>query len=261
MRNRMKNLGVWQAAFLVAVFAAMCAAARAHEPHQRPAAWKGTVEVPNQEPREAAFQYWLYTPAAYDKDDATREPDGWPLLLFLHGAGERGDNLDLVKIHGPPKFLDERDDFPFVTISPQCPTGGPFRPDLWNPHELMALIDAVCAEHRIDKKRIYVTGLSMGGYGSWRLAAHYPERIAAAIPICGGGETKWAEQLKQVPLWAFHGDADNVVPLKASEEMAEAVRAAGGDVELTVYKGVGHNSWTETYDNPKIYEWLLEHKK
>jgi predicted peptidase len=113
----------------------------------------------------------------------------------------------------------------------------------------------------IDRTRVYVTGLSMGGYGAWRLAATYPERFAAALPICGGGEPEsMAKTLRRVPIWAFHGAKDAVVPLSETEDMVRAVRRAGGDVRLTVYPDVEHNSWAQTYDNPKIYDWLLQHR-
>jgi predicted peptidase len=134
-------------------------------------------------------------------------------------------------------------------------------PAAWKPEPLIQLVDHVSRNMNIDETRVYVTGLSMGGYGTWRLVARYPERFAAAVPICGGGEPKaMANTLRRVPIWAFHGARDDVVPLCKSQEMVHAVRRAGGDVRLTVYPNVEHNSWDPTYDNPEVYEWLLSHR-
>src|SRR5262249_54165111 len=154
-----------------------------------------------------------------------------------HGAGERGDDLQLVKKHGPPKLIDEGKDFPFVVISPQSP-----KERSWRPHELMALVDEIVARRKIDQDRIYVTGLSMGGFGTWALAAYSPDRFAAIAPICGGGDTSAARRLTKVPVWAFHGAKDAVVPLKRSEDMVEAVKNSGGDARLTVYPDANHDS-------------------
>jgi predicted peptidase len=134
-------------------------------------------------------------------------------------------------------------------------------PKAWKSDELIQLVDHVQTNLNVDATRVYVTGLSMGGFGTWRLVAAYPERFAAALPICGGGEpAAMARSLRRVPIWAFHGERDAVVPVKRSREMVEAVRCAGGDVRLTVYPDVEHNSWKQTYDNPEIYKWLLSHR-
>lgn len=196
------------------------------------------------------LNYLLYLPKGYD------DQESWPLVLFLHGAGERGNDLELVKKHGPPKLIGEGKDFPFIVVSPQC------RKDVWwEPIELTALLDEVNKKHKVDKDRIYVTGLSMGGFGTWRLAAHTPDRFAAIAPICGGGETYWARRFPHLPTWAFHGAKDHGVPLQRSEEMIEAMKAAGGNPKLTVYPDAGHDSWTETYNNPEFYQWLLAQKR
>ena len=188
-----------------------------------------------------------------------------PLLLFLHGLGECGTgNLELVKTHGPPKLVEHRPDFPFVVVSPQCPpqpAGMKDVPTAWKPDQLIQLIDHVCANLRIDPRRIYVTGLSMGGYGTWRLAATYPERIAAIVPICGGGEPRqMAAPLARVPIWCFHGARDPVVSIAKSREMVSAICRRGGRVRFTVYPVAEHDSWTETYNNEQIYDWLLSHR-
>jgi len=194
--------------------------------------------------------YLLYLPSGYGTDDGQ-----WPLLVFLHGAGERGDDLDLVKRHGPPKIVEDRDDFPFIVLSPQCPKNS-----WWSPPLVKALIDSVVATYRVDAARIYLTGLSMGGFGTWSVAAEYPELFAALLPICGGGDPTKAERIKQIPAWIFHGGKDPVVPLEKSTEMKNALEACGADVTLTVYENLGHDCWTKTYDNEKIYDWLLAQK-
>jgi predicted peptidase len=219
------------------------------------------VDVGNGDEAESiTIHYMLFVPEGYDSSDKK-----WPLMLFLHGLGECGNNeLERVKIHGPPSFVDSRPDFPFVLVAPQCPPPpGQMKdvPTAWKADQLIQLLDHVTNQLRIDRTRVYCTGLSMGGFGTWRLVAAYPERFAAALPICGGGAAKeWACSLRRVPIWAFHGAKDTVVPLSKSEEMVDAVRRAGGDVKLTVYPDVEHNSWKPTYDDPKVYEWLLSHR-
>jgi predicted peptidase len=202
--------------------------------------------------KTVSCQYLLYLPQDYGRKQH------WPLILFLHGAGERGNDLNLVKKHGPPRIVKERKDFPFIVVSPQCPAG-----DWWaeKTEVLINLLDDVIARYDVDKERIYLTGLSMGGFGTWALAAAYPERFAAIAPICGGGEGFMADKLKDMPVWAFHGAKDNVVPLRESEDMVNAVKAHGGDAKLTVYPEAGHDSWTETYNNQQLYDWFLQHQK
>jgi predicted peptidase len=196
------------------------------------------------------LNYLLYLPDDYDKQDS------WPLLLFLHGAGERGDDLELVKKHGPPKLINGGKEFPFIVVSPQC------RKDVWwEPIELTALIDDIVKTHNVDQDRIYVTGLSMGGFGTWRMAAYSPHRFAAIAPICGGGEAYWARRFPHLPTWVFHGAKDKGVPLERSEEMVDAMKKSGGEPKLTIYPEAEHDSWTETYDNPEFYEWLLAQKR
>jgi predicted peptidase len=198
--------------------------------------------------------YLLYLPKGYGQEKEQK----WPLMLFLHGAGERGDSLDLVKKHGPPKLIGAGREFPFIVVSPQCPA------ESWWPEQieaLVALLDDIQAKYAVDPDRVYLTGLSMGGFGSWALGCRHPGRFAAVAPICGGGERFLASRLKNVPVWAFHGAKDPVVPLQASTEMVEALKRAGGDVRLTVYPEAEHDSWTETYDSPELYEWFLSHHR
>jgi dienelactone hydrolase len=194
--------------------------------------------------------YLLFLPRDYAKADKP-----WPMILFLHGAGESGSDLAKVKKHGPPKIVETKKDLAFIVVSPQSPQRG------WNADALMALVDEVASQHKVDKDRIYVTGLSMGGFGTWALAAAYPDRFAAAVPICGGGKPDDAKRLKDLPIWAFHGAKDKTVPPERSEAMVKAIKAAGGNVKFTLYPEAGHDSWTKTYDNPELYKWLLEHRR
>jgi predicted peptidase len=197
------------------------------------------------------LDYLLYLPEGYGKDDKA-----WPLLLFLHGAGESGSDLEKVKVHGPPKLVEQKKDLPFIIVSPQSPGRG------WNSDNLNALLDDVVAHHKVDKDRIYLTGLSMGGFGTWALAAAHPEKFAAIVPICGGGNTADAKKLKDLPVWVFHGAKDTTVRPSASEAMVKALKEAGAkEVKFTLYPDAGHDSWTETYNNPEVYEWLLKHKR
>lgn len=200
---------------------------------------------------ETKVDYLLFVPGQYDGKAKL------PLMLFLHGAGERGDDLELVKKWGPPKIVADRKDFPFVVASPQCKSG-----KRWDAAAMVALVEDLARRLKVDRKRIYVTGLSMGGYGSWDLMARYPRLFAAGVPICGGGDPTTADALKQIPIWVFHGDKDTAVPLSRSQQMVDAISEAGGDkATLTIYPGVGHNSWSATYANEKVYDWLLSHRR
>ncbi|MBK9140212.1 MAG: prolyl oligopeptidase family serine peptidase [Verrucomicrobia bacterium] len=208
-----------------------------------------------------AFDYLLHLPRDY-RANARRE---WPLILFLHGAGERGTNVWLVAKHGPPKIVTTRPDFPFIVVSPQCPEG-----QTWSNEALLALLADVTKRYRVDASRVYLTGLSMGGYGTWSLGLSHPEKFAAIAPICGGGdvlkillpEPGRAAALKSLPVWAFHGAKDPVVKLVESERIVNALKQAGAtDVQLTVYPDADHDSWTATYENPQFYEWLLSHRR
>ncbi len=222
------------------------------------------VQVPQQFESEVTrhlrVQYLLFLPLQYPARPRKR----WPLILFLHGAGERGTDLSKVSIHGPPKLVQNQPDFPFVVVSPQCPNGQHWSNDL-----LLALLDDVVQRYRIDQHRLYLTGLSMGGYGAWRLALARPERFAALAPLCGGGEVlpiflasvERRRALRTLGIWAFHGAKDPVVPLSESERMVEALRKVGAQPKLTVYPESGHDCWTETYENPALYQWFLEHRR
>jgi predicted peptidase len=195
--------------------------------------------------------YLLFLPADY-----ARSRKKWPLLLFLHGSGERGNDLNLVRKNGVPLIVEKEPDFPFVVVSPQCAEN-----KWWSVEMLAGLLDKVEKDYRIDKNRIYVTGLSMGGYGTWELAVEYPDRFAAIAPVCGGGNPLRARRIRHLPIWVFHGAKDEVVPLAKSREMVSALRKQGSKVRLTVYPEAGHDSWTKTYQNKKLYAWFLSHQR
>lgn len=197
-----------------------------------------------------SLRYLASLPKDYDQQEK------WPLVLFLHGAGERGDDLEKVKVHGPPKLIAKGKQFPFITIAPQCP-----RNRWWDARELDELVTHVSKKYKVDTDRIYVTGLSMGGFGTFALAAYAPERFAAIAPICGGGEPIHAFRTNHIPTWVFHGAKDGVVPEARSKVMVEALKKKKCDVKYTVYPDAGHDSWTATYDNPEFYTWLLSKKR
>lgn len=206
--------------------------------------------------KKVALRYWQHIPPGESA------PEGFPLILFLHGAGERGTDLNKVKVHGVPKIVEQQPDFPFIVLAPQCPedTTWPMQLDA-----LQALLDTALGSLPVDASRCYLTGLSMGGFGSWALGAECPERWAAIAPICGGGRwlngfPKRAERLVGVPIWAFHGAQDPVVPLAESQQLVEFLTARGADVRLTIYPEAGHDSWTQTYANPELYSWFLAHR-
>ncbi|MDF1658281.1 MAG: prolyl oligopeptidase family serine peptidase [Verrucomicrobiales bacterium] len=200
-------------------------------------------------------QFWLYLPERY-----AASTENLPLIIYLHGSSRRGRNLEEVKANGLPPLLDLKDDFEFVVASPQALSNFPWQ-ESWRPRDLILLLDYLLTAHKIDRNRVYLTGLSMGGYGTWACIAEHPDRFAAAVPICGGGHPDSAEAIGALPVWAFHGDDDLVVPVERSIEMVEAVKSSGGNARLTRYPGVGHDSYTQTYANPELFRWLLEQSR
>jgi predicted peptidase len=197
-------------------------------------------------------KFWLYLPKRYESVKKKL-----PLIIYLHGSSRRGRDISQVKANGLPPVLDSKDDFEFVVASPQALSKYAWQ-GCWRPDDLILLLDHLLANYRIDPNRVYLTGLSMGGYGTWACIAEHSDRFAAAAPICGGGETSWAKDIGDLPIWAFHGDADYVVPIRRSIEMVDAVKAAGGNAKLTSYPDVGHDSFTRTYSNPRLYRWFLD---
>ncbi|MFC1781751.1 prolyl oligopeptidase family serine peptidase [Planctomycetota bacterium] len=214
---------------------------------QSPRSFKKTIT------KDVNCGYQLFLPEGYGQ-----EKKDWPLILFLHGMGERGDDLNLVKTHGPPVIVDKRKDFPFIVVSPQCPDN-----TFWNDEVDMlgSLLDEVTSEYDVDTERIYLTGLSMGGFGTWALAAAQPERFAAIAPICGGGLFYMFLSIKDLPIWIFHGQKDDLVPVYESQRMYKIIKENGGNVKLTIYPEAEHDSWTQTYDNKELYDWFLQYRR
>lgn len=203
---------------------------------------------------KVGYRYSLYLPQGYAAEGKKR----WPLIVFLHGSGERGADLDALTAHGPPKMIAEGHAFPALVASPQAPDH-----TTWEPHSIKALVDALRKEYHVDENRIYLTGISMGGYGVWDTVMAYPHTFAAAVPICGSAGVKFvaAERIKHIPVWIFHGEDDNVVPVSNSQRIYEALVEAGGTPKLTIYAGVGHDSWTRTYEDSDLWKWLFAQKR
>lgn len=218
--------------------------------------------------------YRILLPKDYESGKA------YPMLLFLHGAGERGDDNARQLIHGSKMFASEevRDQFPAIVVFPQCP-----KSDYWaqivrneartewqfpfseQPGRAMGLViqlvDHLLRSEKVDERRLYVAGLSMGGMGTFELLARRPRQFAAAVPICGGGNPLLAPLYAgSTAIWAFHGDADTVVPAALSRKMVEALRRSGGKVRYTEYPGVNHDSWTPAFAEPDLLKWLFSQK-
>ena len=203
--------------------------------------------------------YLLFLPQGYGTDPDQR----WPLILFLHGSGQRGDDLEILKRHGIPRIVEGDPRFPFIAVSPQCRAQWDWSMEM---DALDTLLQAIVAGYAVDERRIYLTGLSMGGRAAWHLATLFPQRFAALAPVCGRRpdllrNTPNMAALKHLPVWVFHGAQDEIVPLAESELLVGALRVAGGDVRLTVYPDAAHDSWTRTYDNPDLYAWFLQHTR
>lgn len=203
------------------------------------------------------IRYWLYLP---DDFDPTKQ---WPLILFLHGSEERGMTIELAKREGLPELLDARKDFPFIVVTPQLPSG--FWDDYIDPiDELLAHVQETLP---IAPDRLYLTGISLGGFGAWEYALRYPDRFAAVAPIAGGYIFSSEEvpgdicKLKDLPIWAFHGEADTQVQPYQSQVLVDAIQQCGGDIKFTLYPETDHQStWLKAYDDPALYEWFLVHK-
>lgn len=196
-------------------------------------------------------QYLIHLPDGYHEGE-----ERWPLLLFLHGSGERGTDIQRVAIHGPLKRIREGADLPFVIVAPQVPDG-----QRWTAERLDAVMADVREKYKIDENRMYLTGLSMGGYGAWDYAMSRPGLFAAVAPICGGGQAHFACVLRDTPVWAFHGAKDTVVPVERTREIVRVLERCEANVRYTEYPDAGHDSWTDTYENPDLYDWFLQQSR
>jgi predicted peptidase len=222
--------------------------------------------------KDRQLKYRLMLP----KDYSFTGTETYPLVLFLHGAGERGDDNSKQLVHGTKEFAkdENRAKYPCFVVVPQCPDGKKWVEVDWTldshkqPEEesvsleltrgLLANLQKV---FRIDPKRIYVTGLSMGGFGTWDMITRTPDEFAAAVPICAGADETLAGRVAKLPIWAFHGDKDGVVKVERSRRMIAAIEKAGGTPKYTEYPGVGHDSWTQTYANPEVLAWMFAQKR
>lgn len=226
-----------------------------------PLASQTTQHFETQQTRTLAADYLLFLPSGYSTNSTQR----WPLIFFLHGAGERGDDVMAVAKHGVPQFDTRMPDFPFIVVSPQCPAG-----QVWSQDTLLALLDDVEDRYAVDTHRVYLTGLSMGGYGTWEFGLDHANRFAAIAPVSGGGDVispylaagtnKLA--IKTLPIWAFHGAKDPTVPIEEAQRMIKFMQQLGDkDVRLTIYPEAKHDCWTQTYTNAELYKWFLKHSR
>lgn len=200
------------------------------------------------------LEHYIQLPKNYSKEANKK----WPLIVFLHGIGERGGTLDDIKNmnHSIPMIAETIKDFPFVTVSPLCP-----QPYLWRdlPYSINNMIDEVISKYKIDTDRIYLTGLSMGGIGTWNMALQFPDKFAAIAPVCGSVDPDKVEKLKNLPIWAFHGANDIDVPMYQEQKAVDILKACGGNIKYTVYPDIAHDSWNYAYPNMELYTWFLQH--
>lgn len=224
--------------------------------------------------KDEALGYQFLLPQAVAENRAGDEK--FPLVIFLHGAGERGTDLSKVLIHGVRTFATDemRKKHPCFVIAPQCPAEKKWVEVDWSldSHTMpetnsdslrltLELVESLQKRFPIDANRLYVTGLSMGGYGTWDLIQRFPDRFAAAAPVCGGGDPAHAKRIAKLPVWAFHGAKDTAVKPVRSREMIAAMKSAGGEPNYTEYPDVSHNSWVNAYGTPELYDWMFAQKR
>lgn len=198
---------------------------------------------------EESLKFWLHLPEGYNESE-----EKFPMIVFLHGGGESGDDLEKVKIYGIPKMILAGARFPAVVIAPQNPR----IQGLWDDKLVHALIQDQIEKHRIDTDRIYLTGISRGGFAVYRLAVQYPDMFAAAVIVAGGGPTPFARWCKEVPFWFFHGDYDIIVPAEEARRLVKAIKAAGGTAKYTNYHAGHHNVWDHVFTREDLYQWLFQ---
>ena len=202
--------------------------------------------------KSKTYPYLAYLPNGYDKNDTK----AWPLIIYLHGSSCKGNNLERLKKYGPPFYLDRGMDVDAIVISPQCPSNKNWTAGTW----FESFYQELKTKYNIDPSRVYLTGMSLGGFGTWDLASRYPEYFAAIMPLCGGGQTRMVETLKDIPTWVFHGEVDRKVNLKRSQEMVGALQELGSRPKFSVLKGQGHGI-QKVYSDQNIYKWLLSQHK
>ncbi|MDP4262288.1 MAG: alpha/beta hydrolase-fold protein [Bacteroidota bacterium] len=229
----MQSPATIKAAFVILFMCSLSAAIKAQQTSQK------FVQETN---------YLLSLPEGYNDDTTSR----WPLMLFLHGSGESGSDIQKVKAHGPPELADKGKRFPFIIVSPQSDV-----PSGWDIEMLYKLLRYIKKKYRVNERKVYLTGLSMGGFGTWAFAMKYPDEFAAIAPVCGGGDTAGAWKLRNIPVWCFHGARDDIVPPIGSENLVKATGRYNPSVRFTLYPDANHNSWDATYNNDSLYSWLL----
>jgi hypothetical protein len=198
--------------------------------------------------------YLLYLPKSY----YTNQREELPLVLFLHGKGERGNNLQILKRQGIPKSIsDDKTEFPFILIAPQLPENE----EEWYTKDLISLVEEIESDYSIDENKIYLTGISLGGNGVWKLATEFPNKFAAVVPISGWGEVSNVCRIKNASVWAFHGAKDTLIPPQKTTEIIDRLQFCNRNVKQTIYTNAKHDAWTETYNNPEFMDWLLQQKK
>jgi len=220
-----------------------------------PAVEGQTVQAPV---TEGGLPYLLFIPKGYNQSK-----ERWPLVIFLHGSGERGTDIEVVKKHGPPMLVEKNPAFPFIVVSPQLPAQSATVGRFWPIPPLEALLDHVQKTFRVDPSRIYLTGLSLGGIATWDWGTTHPDRFAALAPVAAFGDPSKACNAKNVPVWAFHGDHDDAVDTRGDFEMVDALKKCGSSPapRLTVYPNTDHWSWVPAYNDPALWMWLLEQRK
>lgn len=202
--------------------------------------------------KSKTYPYLAYLPNGYNKTEAKE----WPLIIYLHGSSCKGSDLNRLKKYGPPYYLNKGMNVDAIVISPQCPSNKNWTAGNWFESFYKELKD----KYNIDPSRVYLTGMSLGGFGTWDIASRYPEYFAAIMPLCGGGQERMVGTLKDIPTWVFHGDLDKKVSLKRSEQMVEALQELGSRPKFSVLKGQGHGI-QKVYSDQTIYKWLLSQHK
>jgi predicted peptidase len=205
------------------------------------------------------YPYLIFVPKGYGADSTQK----WPLVIFLHGSGERGSDIEAIKKNGPPKVIAQHTGSPFLLVSPQLEIGAPG--SRWDTAKLDAMLTAIRTTYRVDPSRIYLTGLSLGGYATWDWAFKRLDLFAAIAPVAANSEDKTADPcvLKDMPIWAFHGDQDDVVDPLQGFTIVKAIDACKGSVRprMTIYPQTTHGSWEPAYDDPALWRWLLEQRR
>ena len=232
----------------IAAIALGQAAQQGGAPAQTPETFSHTIQV------QVQANYLLYLPSDYAQNPHKR----YPLVLFLHGAGERGSDINAIKKHGFPKEIEQGKQYPFIVVSPQCQDGGWWANQV---PELIALMDEAEKRYRVDRDREYVTGISMGGYGTYALAAAQPKRFAAIAPISGGADPSIAPKIKDIPIWATHGAKDSIVNISQEQPLIDALKGLGADVRFDIIPDGEHDVVTPVYASDDLYKWLLQHKR